>query len=70
MNEDTDAEMAEMRAMLEKNAEKMMRENKLSAQDLAALEEALAGEAMLFGPKTELDFYKILQDIKESGNGS
>jgi hypothetical protein len=47
----------------------MLRQNKLSAQDLAELEESLAGQSMLFGPKTELDLQRILRDIKESEDG-
>ncbi|MEN9866341.1 MAG: hypothetical protein RL748_1931 [Pseudomonadota bacterium] len=69
MNEDEEAELAEARAMLEKYADQMLRQNKLSAQDLAELEESLAGQSMLFGPKTELDLQRILRDIKESEDG-
>jgi hypothetical protein len=69
MNEDDTAELEEARAMLEKYGDQIMRQNRLSAQDIADLEKSLEGQSLLFGPKTELDFQRILRDIKESGNG-
>ena len=68
MRKEEMGELEEARAMLEKYGDQIMRQCKLSAQDLADLEKSLEGQSMLLGPKTELDFQVILRDIKESGN--
>jgi hypothetical protein len=68
MRKDEIAELEDARAMLEKYGDQIMRQCKLSAQDLADLEKSLEGQSLLCGPKTELDLRRILQDVKESGN--
>ena len=67
MNEDEIAELEEARAMLERNKEQMRKQYTVKKPN-KALDKLLEGQSMLLGPKTELDFQRILRDIKESGN--
>ncbi len=68
MNKDEATEMAEARAMLEKNKARILKQYAIA--DAAAELEALPeGQVMLNGPTTELELRRIRRDIKEAGNG-
>lgn len=68
MNKDEEAEMAEARAMLERNKARIIKQYVID-EATAELEALPEGQSMLNGPTTELELRRILRDIKESGNG-
>jgi hypothetical protein len=68
MNKDEEAEMAEARAMLERNRARIAKQYAIDAATFA-LEALPEGQSMLNGPTTELELRRILRDIKESGDG-
>lgn len=57
---------AEIKALLEKNRAAIEKQDQLHAEMEKKLREAGDEGSLLFGPQTELEFQRVLRDIKEA----